>query len=154
MMATRNRARSMQWNLNTCLKAACEETVLAFFHALDTRRYEAAAALMTEDGCWERQGRLLSGREQILDALNGRAPDRATCHVDQSAAGHAGRIAGHGRLFPDRLRAGRRSRAGATAGRDPRMPGHAGGHRAGWRLQDKRSRHLPRNERRMSSLRH
>ena len=25
-------------------KAACEETVLAFFHALDTRRYEAAAA--------------------------------------------------------------------------------------------------------------
>ena len=62
-------------------KAACEETVLAFFHALDTRRYEAAAALMTEDGCWERQGRLLSGREQILDALNGRAPDRATCHV-------------------------------------------------------------------------
>ena len=55
--------------------------MLAFFHALDTRRYEAAAALMTEDGCWERQGRLLSGREQILDALNGRAPDRATCHV-------------------------------------------------------------------------
>lgn len=47
-------------------KAACEETVLAFFHALDTRRHEAAAALMTEDGCWERQGRLLSGREQIL----------------------------------------------------------------------------------------
>ena len=36
-------------------KAACEETVLAFFHALDTRRHEAAAALMTEDGCWERQ---------------------------------------------------------------------------------------------------
>lgn len=63
------------------VKGACEEVVLAFFHALDTRQHDAAAALMAEDGRWERQGRLLQGREQVLAALDARAPDRSTCHV-------------------------------------------------------------------------
>ena len=70
----------MQWNEHLLTKAACEETVLAFSMRW-TRAGTRPPPLMTEDGCWERQGRLLSGREQILDALNGRAPDRATCHV-------------------------------------------------------------------------
>lgn len=62
-------------------KAACEAVVLEFFHALDTRRHEAAAALMAENGVWQRQGRRLSGRNEILDALNARAPERSTCHI-------------------------------------------------------------------------
>ncbi len=62
-------------------KAACEAVVLEFFHALDTRRHEAAAALMAEDGVWQRQGRRLAGRQEILEALNARAPERSTCHV-------------------------------------------------------------------------
>ncbi|WP_447920434.1 nuclear transport factor 2 family protein [Achromobacter aegrifaciens] len=62
-------------------KAACEAVVLEFFHALDTRRHEAAAALMAEDGVWQRQGRRLAGRNEILDALNARAPERSTCHI-------------------------------------------------------------------------
>lgn len=62
-------------------KAACEDVVLAFFHALDTRRHEAAAALMAEDGVWLRQGRRLCGRQEILAALDARAPERSTCHV-------------------------------------------------------------------------
>ncbi|CAB3627809.1 nuclear transport factor 2 family protein [Achromobacter pestifer] len=62
-------------------KAACEDVVLRFFHALDTRRHEAAAALMAKDGVWMRQGRRLSGPEEVLAALNARAPERSTCHV-------------------------------------------------------------------------
>lgn len=63
------------------VKAACEAVVLTFFHALDTRRHDAAASLMAPDGVWMRQGRRLCGPQEVLDALNARAPDRSTCHV-------------------------------------------------------------------------
>jgi len=63
------------------IKAACEAVVLTFFHALDTRRHDAAAALMADDGVWMRQGRRLAGRQEVLDALNARAAERSTCHV-------------------------------------------------------------------------
>ncbi len=63
------------------IKAACEAVVLSFFHALDTRRHDAAAALMAEDGVWMRQGRKLSGPHEVLAALEARAPERSTCHV-------------------------------------------------------------------------
>lgn len=62
-------------------EAACEAVVLAFFHALDTRRHEAAAALMAPDGTWLRQGQLLTGPREVLAALEARAPQRTTCHV-------------------------------------------------------------------------
>ncbi|MFY1874748.1 nuclear transport factor 2 family protein [Achromobacter xylosoxidans] len=62
-------------------KATCEEVVLAFFHALDTRRHEAAAALMAPDGTWLRQGQLLTGPREVLAALEARPPQRTTCHV-------------------------------------------------------------------------
>lgn len=63
------------------VQAACTAIVLEFFHALDTRRHEAAAALMAEDGVWMRQGRRLAGPAQVLEALNARAAERSTCHV-------------------------------------------------------------------------
>jgi hypothetical protein len=62
-------------------KAACEAVVLAFFHALDTRRHEAAVALMAPDGTWLRQGQLLTGPREVLAALEARPPQRTTCHV-------------------------------------------------------------------------
>ncbi|CUI79298.1 nuclear transport factor 2 family protein [Achromobacter xylosoxidans] len=62
-------------------KAACEAVVLAFFHALDTRRHEAAAALIAPDGTWLRQGQLLTGPREVLAALEARPPQRTTCHV-------------------------------------------------------------------------
>ncbi|MPT26383.1 MAG: nuclear transport factor 2 family protein [Achromobacter sp.] len=63
------------------VKAACEAVVLAFFHALDTRRHPSAAALMAPDGTWLRQGRLLTGPAEVLAALEARPPQRTTCHV-------------------------------------------------------------------------
>lgn len=62
-------------------KATCEAVVLAFFHALDTRRHEAAAALIAPDGTWLRQGQLLTGPREVLAALEARPPQRTTCHV-------------------------------------------------------------------------
>ncbi|MFY3284964.1 nuclear transport factor 2 family protein [Achromobacter xylosoxidans] len=62
-------------------KAACEAVVLAFFHALDTRRHEAAASLIAPDGTWLRQGQLLAGPREVLAALEARPPQRTTCHV-------------------------------------------------------------------------
>lgn len=62
-------------------KAACEAVVLTFFHALDTRRHDAAAALMAPEGVWMRQGKRLCGPQEVLAALNARAPERSTCHV-------------------------------------------------------------------------
>ncbi|MNR23221.1 hypothetical protein D3C85_1402280 [compost metagenome] len=63
------------------IKAACEAVVLTFFHALDTRRHDAAAALMAPEGIWMRQGKRLCGPQEVLAALNARAPERSTCHV-------------------------------------------------------------------------
>lgn len=63
------------------VKAACEAVVLAFFHALDTRRHQAAAALMAPDGTWLRQGQMLAGPGEVLAALEARPPQRTTCHV-------------------------------------------------------------------------
>ena len=63
------------------IKAACEAVVLTFFHALDTRRHDAAAALMAPEGVWMRQGKRLCGPQEVLAALNARAPERSTCHV-------------------------------------------------------------------------
>lgn len=63
------------------IKAACEAVVLTFFHALDTRQHDVAAALMADNGVWMRQGRRLSGPHDVLAALNARAAERSTCHV-------------------------------------------------------------------------
>ena len=66
-------------------RAGCEAAVLAFFHALDTRRHEDVAALMTPDGVWLRQGKTLKGRAEILEALQARPAGRGTCHVVANA---------------------------------------------------------------------
>ncbi|MCD0506283.1 nuclear transport factor 2 family protein [Bordetella petrii] len=62
-------------------KAACEAVILAFFHALDTRRHEEVAALMAEDGIWHRQGKALRGPGDVLQALQARPAGRSTCHI-------------------------------------------------------------------------
>lgn len=60
---------------------ACQAVVFSFFHALDTRAHEAAAALMAPEGVWMRQGETLLGPGAVLDALNTRPPERTTAHI-------------------------------------------------------------------------
>lgn len=48
---------------------------------LDSRRYEAVAALFTPAGRWLRQGRWLEGRQAILNALESRPKDMRVRHV-------------------------------------------------------------------------
>ena len=52
------------------VQAACAAVVLDFFHALDTRRHEAAAALMAQDGVWLRQGKRLCGPQEVLALIH------------------------------------------------------------------------------------
>ncbi|GAB2911859.1 nuclear transport factor 2 family protein [Paralcaligenes ginsengisoli] len=60
---------------------ACAQVTLAFFYALDMRRYGEVAALMAPDGIWLRQGAELRGPEGVLAALDARPASRTTCHI-------------------------------------------------------------------------
>jgi hypothetical protein len=51
------------------------------FLCLDERRYADLAALFAPDGCWHRQGRLLCGRDAIIEALSARSATMRICHV-------------------------------------------------------------------------
>ncbi|GAA5232267.1 DUF4440 domain-containing protein [Verticiella sediminum] len=55
--------------------------VLDFFHALDRRDHAGAAALFAPAGTWLRQGRLLTGPDEALAALDARPANRSTCHL-------------------------------------------------------------------------
>lgn len=55
-------------------------TILYFFKALDERRYEDLVALFGENGTWHRQGKLLNGADEVLDALKARSQDLTTVH--------------------------------------------------------------------------
>ena len=127
-------------------KAACEETVLAFFHALDTRAVRSRRRADDRRRLLGTAGRLLSGREQILDALNGRAPDRATCHVVTNLRlatldGSRATVAYFLTAYESRpTEQGGAPRLVAIRECQDTLVATA----QGWRLQDKRSRrHLP-----------
>lgn len=128
------------------VKAACEAVVLTFFHALDTRRHDAAAALMAADGVWLRQGQRLCGPQEVLDALNARAPDRSTCHVITNLRllehGERGATVGYFLIAYDSVPQAQGGAPRLAAIRECRdvLVDTANG----WRLADKSSRrHLP-----------
>ena len=52
-----------------------------FAWAVDTRRYDAFAALFTPDGVFERAGQASRGQAEILAFLQARPADRFTRHV-------------------------------------------------------------------------
>lgn len=63
------------------IQAACIETVLNFFAALDANDNGAALNCMAEEGVWVRAGTPLQGSAAIGKALSARDPKRITAHV-------------------------------------------------------------------------
>ncbi len=56
-----------------------------FFHHMDERRYDDAAAMFAEDGRWLRQGEWLHGPAAVRAALQARPAGRRTRHVLSNA---------------------------------------------------------------------
>jgi len=68
---------------------AAEQDIVPLVHRLflhlDERRYGALADLFAPDGTWQRQGRLLRGRDAIVAALEERSPTLTTFHMITNA---------------------------------------------------------------------
>jgi hypothetical protein len=58
-----------------------EEQISRFFYFLDERRYDRLLQMFTPDARWLRQGKLLSGHEEIQQVLLQRAPGMRVRHV-------------------------------------------------------------------------
>ena len=63
------------------LRDAVQNLVLDFFMDLDVGAFEALVGRMAPGGRWHRQGKVLSGRQNILDAMAERGPDVRTAHL-------------------------------------------------------------------------
>ncbi len=63
------------------LAAMCRDTLIAFAHHLDHRRFEEAAELFAADGVWSRHGELLQGRSRILEIMSARPATQVERHV-------------------------------------------------------------------------
>jgi limonene-1,2-epoxide hydrolase len=64
------------------IEADCIKVTLRFFRCLDTRAHEAAADMFAPDGVWNRPGgAALTGKSEILAALEMRPSDRSTAHL-------------------------------------------------------------------------
>ena len=59
----------------------CQQQLTRLFYYLDQRRYEDLVDLFEPDGVWLRQGRLLSGRADILQAMQARPVTYYICHI-------------------------------------------------------------------------
>lgn len=57
------------------------QTLHRFFSHLDERRYEELAAMFLPEGRWLRQGRWLSGRSAILEAMTSRPATTRVRHL-------------------------------------------------------------------------
>ena len=62
-------------------RAACIDTTVRFFAALDRFDHAACVDLMTPDAEWDRVGTVFAGRAAVLAMLAQRIPSRRTCHV-------------------------------------------------------------------------
>jgi ketosteroid isomerase-like protein len=62
----------------------CQQSVHRFYAALDASDYEAVAACMAPDGVWHRQGKALTGPDQVRTALADRPAGRVTAHLVQN----------------------------------------------------------------------
>lgn len=71
----------MERERDTAVEIECAKTTLTFFHLLDLRDGGGCAALIAVDGVWERQGKVLRGREAVSGALAERPTGRKTCHL-------------------------------------------------------------------------
>lgn len=63
------------------IEADCQRVVLSVFRALDDFAYRRLIEYFTADATWQREGRDLAGREQILSALEQRPRNQVVRHV-------------------------------------------------------------------------
>ena len=59
----------------------CMQVTHQLFYFLDESKYHDLVSLFTSNGTWHRQGELLSGREQIMQALVKRSTTQRIRHV-------------------------------------------------------------------------
>lgn len=55
--------------------------VVRFYRCLDDRDYDGLVALMTPDGCWKRQGVVLTGSQAVKAALSRRSSSMRIAHL-------------------------------------------------------------------------
>lgn len=58
-----------------------ERVLYRFFQALDERRYDDQVTQVAENGTWLRQGKLLTGPDEIRSAMEERPVDFHTAHL-------------------------------------------------------------------------
>ena len=58
----------------------CQQQLLTFVQLMDAGDAEAAAALLTPDAQWNRQGQIVQGAEAIAAVIAARPPDRTVRH--------------------------------------------------------------------------
>ncbi|MBP6019357.1 MAG: nuclear transport factor 2 family protein [Burkholderiaceae bacterium] len=58
----------------------CAQAIALFYHSLDQQDNETLLSCLAPDTVWIRQGKTLTGPDQILEALEQRNPDRITSH--------------------------------------------------------------------------
>ncbi|HEY0296381.1 MAG TPA: nuclear transport factor 2 family protein [Bordetella sp.] len=60
---------------------SCHNQVMGLFRDLDENRYESLAARFAPAGVWHRQGKILQGRQAIVQALNLRSRTQRIHHL-------------------------------------------------------------------------
>ena len=71
----------MDYQARTRIEDECRRLSSMFAYNLDQRAYSDVAALFAENGQWNRHGKLLVGRDAIVEALNQRPLNQFTRHL-------------------------------------------------------------------------
>ncbi|MCW8084177.1 nuclear transport factor 2 family protein [Sabulicella glaciei] len=66
------------------LLIGCQQAVHRFYAALDASDYAGVAASMAPEGSWHRQGKMLTGPDEVRAALAERPAGRVTAHLVQN----------------------------------------------------------------------
>jgi hypothetical protein len=69
----RDQERAIEWD--------CEKAVRQYYHHVDLREFDEAAALFTSDVLWEVLGVRLTGRDTLLKGLHGALADGTIRHI-------------------------------------------------------------------------
>jgi hypothetical protein len=66
------------------ISSATSSILCRLFHSLDQGEYDALGKCFATSGTWERQGKILRGRAEIIEALAARAATLHTIHIIQN----------------------------------------------------------------------
>jgi len=67
--------------LKAAVQTLCHNQVMAFYRDLDEARYEDLADRLAPGGAWHRQGKVLTSRQAVLDALAPRSKTQRIHHL-------------------------------------------------------------------------